>query len=176
MPLWGSPRSFAGLLLQGPITLGPMGVHFLSYSLDPAIFPASCRTLFAFCPQLLLLRLRQHCDHPSLVTAPAPDHSNLKAEDMAQLLDLLHSAGEEVCSVCLDPITQAVITACKHMFCTECMQQLLGSGHNTCPLCRTPLERVLQVCVGQCSASVFLCSHCHHQCACASYLFCWIWC
>eukprot|EP00668_Euglena_longa_P013001 GGOE01015530.1.p1 GENE.GGOE01015530.1~~GGOE01015530.1.p1 ORF type:complete len:911 (+),score=254.37 GGOE01015530.1:275-2734(+) len=90
---------------------------------------------------VMLLRLRQLCDHLSLVKVLDGDRPQLTAEDTAQLLELLQGAGEEVCCVCLEAIQHAVVTSCRHLFCHECMQQLLGAGHRTCPLCRSPVHR-----------------------------------
>ena len=51
---------------------------------------------------------------------------------------------EDVCAICLDPLTDAIITlACNHTFHQECMTSACQGSLNTtqclCPLCRKPL-------------------------------------
>jgi len=94
---------------------------------------------------VLLLRMRQFCDHPSLVKMLKDlDKLKLESGDVAQMLEMLQGAGEEVCCVCLEAIQDAVITGCKHLFCEECVRNLMSSGHSKCPLCRSPLQQVLK--------------------------------
>ncbi len=39
------------------------------------------------------------------------------------------------CSICLDIVSQAVITPCEHLFCRECIVVSLGSDTGACPTC-----------------------------------------
>ena len=57
---------------------------------------------------------------------------------------LLGSRAQETCSVCLETITDASVTQCGHVFCTECMQQLHEKQIN-CPLCRSKIKSFLKV-------------------------------
>lgn len=46
----------------------------------------------------------------------------------------------EECSVCLEDLRKPVITACSHVFCSECIKRVIETQHR-CPLCRAePLE------------------------------------
>ena len=99
-----------------------------------------------------LLRLRQLCNHPSLLPTAAATSAaggggkggggaagagagagHVVSEDemeVQRLVDVLEArleTGEEECCVCLEPIepTSAVITKCAHIFCSQCLQRCL---------------------------------------------------
>ncbi|KAJ3185546.1 hypothetical protein HDU87_000169 [Geranomyces variabilis] len=112
---------------------------------------------------VLLLRLRQACLHPYLITkdfeesaiadvgddaggAPLSD-----AERYKQVMDLWSqdvkdrlatNSLEQECAICLDVMTAPIITICGHLFCSECITAVLASpniadpSHRTCPTCR----------------------------------------
>jgi len=51
-------------------------------------------------------------------------------------------AGEELCSICHEPMAAPVVLSCHHLFCAECIVswcEHAGSGGATCPLCRSPV-------------------------------------
>ena len=99
----------------------------------------------------LLLRLRQTCDHPFLVSKPAkvslahPGFSFLQefaqkfeiSENLlAQKICLLSSAE---CGVCLESVESPVLTSCMHFFCSKCLESELAShgifAQPKCPTC-----------------------------------------
>lgn len=49
------------------------------------------------------------------------------------------------CVVCLDQLRNPVLTACRHVFCAECVDLVISSTSSApCPLCRKPLQVVLR--------------------------------
>ena len=86
---------------------------------------------------VLLLRLRQLCNHPSLIPshilaalkadgADGPDGllrrmGSASEEVLAALEELLSVASDETCSICLEPVSNAVVTECRHLFCYPCV-------------------------------------------------------
>jgi len=102
----------------------------------------------------LLLRLRQACDHPSLVTRNQDNNSqtpNLKMiANMLQTTSHLFPQIKEVvangidyadeeCSICLEAIEDAVVTPCGHLFCKGCIDQHINASAQdqaaACPMC-----------------------------------------
>ncbi|KAL9258925.1 Helicase-like transcription factor CHR28-like protein, partial [Drosera capensis] len=78
---------------------------------------------------LMLLRLRQACDHPLLVKGFNPNSSR------RLLLELLHRLETSctICRLCSDPPEDAVVTKCGHIFCYQCVADYLSGDNNTCP-------------------------------------------
>ncbi|GAA5920023.1 hypothetical protein JCM1841_000383 [Sporobolomyces salmonicolor] len=83
----------------------------------------------------LITRMRQMADHPDLVikskTAEPVQHA---AADVPQ--EIL------TCRLCLDEAEDAVKTACRHIFCRECVRQYLETAvehRPECPACHSPL-------------------------------------
>jgi len=58
--------------------------------------------------------------------------------------NLLDSRAKETCSVCLENITDASVTQCGHIFCSECMQELQKRQIN-CPMCRSKITSFLKI-------------------------------
>jgi SWI/SNF-related matrix-associated actin-dependent regulator of chromatin subfamily A3 len=92
----------------------------------------------------MLTRLRQFCDHPSLVPVGyeekiknSLDEANLDEARMIELLKNAYESGEECC-ICMEDLKEAVITCCRHMFCDPCLDTSMKTK-NACPLCRRPL-------------------------------------
>ncbi|CAM8987954.1 unnamed protein product [Rhodiola kirilowii] len=90
---------------------------------------------------LMLLRLRQACDHPLLVKGFNSDFVGKEAYKMARslprdmlfnLLNLLESS-KAICRVCDDPPEDAVVTMCGHVFCHQCVSESLTGDDHTCP-------------------------------------------
>ncbi|GAA5823589.1 hypothetical protein JCM11251_000689 [Rhodosporidiobolus azoricus] len=84
----------------------------------------------------LITRMRQMADHPDLVikskTAEPVQHA---AADMPQ--EIL------TCRLCLDEAEDAVKTACRHIFCRECVRQYLETAvehRPECPVCHLPMS------------------------------------
>lgn len=109
----------------------------------------------------MLLRMRQACDHISLVPPKyAKGFMNLSDEDelkrksaMVALLD----ESVENCAICLtDAPTDPCISPCSHVFCQLCIDnRFRQSSSVTCPVC---LVRVLSVL----SLSVECVAQAHH--------------
>lgn len=84
----------------------------------------------------LITRMRQMADHPDLVikskTAEPVQHA---AADLPQ--EIL------TCRLCLDEAEDAVKTACRHLFCRECVRQYLETAVEfkpECPVCHLPMS------------------------------------
>lgn len=97
---------------------------------------------------LMLLRLRQACDHPLLVKGFSSESvsrvstrmaKNLPKEMRANLLNLLETLN--ICCLCSDPPEDAVVTLCEHVFCYQCVSEYLTGDDNTCPSpkCKSPI-------------------------------------
>ncbi|OIW06805.1 hypothetical protein TanjilG_11530 [Lupinus angustifolius] len=90
---------------------------------------------------LMLLRLRQACDHPLLVKDYNSNPVGQDSIEMAKRLprDLLINLFKEldttsaICHVCNDPPEDPVITMCSHVFCYQCVSDFLTADDNTCP-------------------------------------------
>nr|GMD36140.1 helicase-like transcription factor CHR28 isoform X1 [Ipomoea batatas] len=89
---------------------------------------------------LMLLRLRQACDHPQLVKGQSSDSvkrtsteevKKLPKETLKSLLKLLETS--PLCQVCRDPPENAVVTLCRHVFCYQCVSEYLSGEDNSCP-------------------------------------------
>lgn len=56
--------------------------------------------------------------------------------------------GQRTCIICMEPYTNATVTACGHIYCHECLTQALIAGEKNsergvgnCPVCRKPVNR-----------------------------------
>ncbi|KAK3433163.1 hypothetical protein EUGRSUZ_D00684 [Eucalyptus grandis] len=89
---------------------------------------------------LMLLRLRQACDHPLLVRGydlGSPWQSLEMAKKLPQerrvfLLNCLE-ASLAICSICNDPPEEAVVSVCGHVFCNQCLCEHLTGDDGHCP-------------------------------------------
>ncbi|CAN6930847.1 unnamed protein product [Brassica oleracea] len=95
---------------------------------------------------LMLLRLRQACDHPQLVKGFSSDSVGKESEKAAKrlsrevrvsLLNRLESS--PICRACNDPPENPVITLCGHIFCYQCVSEYITGDENSCPVCREQL-------------------------------------
>ncbi|TVU43058.1 hypothetical protein EJB05_09494 [Eragrostis curvula] len=90
---------------------------------------------------LMLLRLRQACDHPLLVKGNESEHGGDGSIEMAKqlpkemIIDLLAKLelGSAICTVCTDPPEDAVVTICGHVFCYQCVHERITTDENMCP-------------------------------------------
>uniref|UniRef100_J3M1N6 Uncharacterized protein n=2 Tax=Oryza brachyantha TaxID=4533 RepID=J3M1N6_ORYBR len=91
---------------------------------------------------VLLLRLRQACDHPLLLNGKQSDlidtgsievAKQLPKETVINLLRKLEGGGYEICSRCSDTPENAVVATCGHVFCYQCVHESLASDYNVCP-------------------------------------------
>ncbi|GAB2275316.1 hypothetical protein Dimus_010079 [Dionaea muscipula] len=93
---------------------------------------------------LMLLRLRQACDHPVLVKGLNTNSAGRASVQIAKqlpkrlLIDLLHhlEASSAICQVCSDPPEDAVVSKCGHVFCYQCVVDHVTGDDNTCPASR----------------------------------------
>lgn len=81
----------------------------------------------------LLTRLRQAVDHPYLVVYSRAN--SLRSESIAD-----GDNGEQACGLCHDPVEDAVVTSCGHIFCRTCLIDFSSTmGQASCPTCLKPL-------------------------------------
>ncbi|XP_022715926.1 helicase-like transcription factor CHR28 isoform X3 [Durio zibethinus] len=89
---------------------------------------------------LMLLRLRQACDHPLLVRgfdsnsswrSSIENANKLPQEKRTFLLSRLSSLA--LCGICNDPPEDAVVAVCGHVFCNQCISEHLTGDDNQCP-------------------------------------------
>nr|XP_043620030.1 LOW QUALITY PROTEIN: helicase-like transcription factor CHR28 [Erigeron canadensis] len=89
---------------------------------------------------LMLLRLRQACDHPLLVRRNSKSDDSISSLEKAKtlphekrthLLDCLE-ASSAICSICSDSCEDPVVTTCGHVFCNQCILEHLFSDES-CP-------------------------------------------
>ncbi|XP_031262898.1 helicase-like transcription factor CHR28 [Pistacia vera] len=90
---------------------------------------------------LMLLRLRQACDHPLLVKGFDSNSLWRSSVEMAKklprekqmcLLNCLE-ASLAICGICNDPPEDAVVSVCGHVFCNQCICEHLTGDDNQCP-------------------------------------------
>ncbi|OVA13197.1 SNF2-related [Macleaya cordata] len=90
---------------------------------------------------LMLLRLRQACDHPLLVKGYDSNSvwksslemaKKLSREKQMELLNCLEAC-LAICSICNDPPEDAVVTVCGHVFCNQCICEHLTGDDTLCP-------------------------------------------
>lgn len=55
---------------------------------------------------------------------------------------MLSSGVDEECSICLDSLSNPVITRCAHVFCFHCIVNAISTDgfDSKCPLCRAPVN------------------------------------
>ncbi|XP_042483318.1 helicase-like transcription factor CHR28 [Macadamia integrifolia] len=90
---------------------------------------------------LMLLRLRQACDHPLLVKGYDSSSIWRSSLEVAKKLprdkhmDLLNclEACLAICGICNDPPEDAVVSICGHVFCSQCICEHLTGDDNLCP-------------------------------------------
>ncbi|XP_022142118.1 helicase-like transcription factor CHR28 isoform X2 [Momordica charantia] len=90
---------------------------------------------------LMLLRLRQACDHPLLVK-PYDSKSlwrssvdvakKLPRDKQISLLNCLE-ASLAICGICNDPPEDEVVSECGHVFCKQCIFEHLSGDDSQCP-------------------------------------------
>ncbi|CAF1837798.1 unnamed protein product [Brassica napus] len=80
---------------------------------------------------LMLLRLRQACDHPLLVKG----EYNFTWESSLGLAkkENLSEASLQICGICNDSPEDAVVSVCGHVFCKQCFYECLTGDTNLCP-------------------------------------------
>ena len=99
----------------------------------------------------VLLRMRQLCNHWQLVGEErlssvmkqleeegAVDLTDENKNTLQKMLQISIESQEE-CPICLDTLKEPVITKCAHVFCTLCLERVVGTQHR-CPMCRAELE------------------------------------
>ncbi|XP_057764545.1 helicase-like transcription factor CHR28 isoform X2 [Salvia miltiorrhiza] len=90
---------------------------------------------------LMLLRLRQACDHPLLVRGFSSTSQMTSSIEMAKnfpleknifLLNCLEGS-LAICGICSDPPEDAVVTVCGHVFCNQCICEHMIGDDTQCP-------------------------------------------
>ncbi|KAI5331111.1 hypothetical protein L3X38_021237 [Prunus dulcis] len=90
---------------------------------------------------LMLLRLRQACDHPLLVRrydshslwrSSVENAKKLPRDKQLSLMNCLE-ASLAICGLCNDPPEDAVVSECGHVFCSQCISEHLTGDDNQCP-------------------------------------------
>ncbi|KAJ4894090.1 SNF2 domain-containing protein / helicase domain-containing protein / zinc finger protein-related [Raphanus sativus] len=100
---------------------------------------------------LMLLRLRQACDHPQLVHGYNSDPLGKESEEAVErlprearinLLNRLESSSA-ICNICDDPPENPVVSLCGHVFCYQCVSEHITGDENVCPVrrCREDIGR-----------------------------------
>ncbi|PKA47899.1 Putative SWI/SNF-related matrix-associated actin-dependent regulator [Apostasia shenzhenica] len=90
---------------------------------------------------LMLLRLRQACDHPLLVKRHESNSSVLLSLEIAKKLpkdrqiNLISCLEGDlaICALCNDPPEDAVVAICGHVFCNQCICEHLTGDDHICP-------------------------------------------
>ncbi|KAJ6769780.1 TRANSCRIPTION TERMINATION FACTOR 2-RELATED [Salix purpurea] len=91
---------------------------------------------------LMLLRLRQACDHPCLVSgldsrslgnSSVEMAKKLPREKQLYLLNRLE-ASLAICRICSDAPEDAVVSVCGHVFCRQCICEHLIGDDSQCPV------------------------------------------
>ncbi|CAM8984648.1 unnamed protein product [Rhodiola kirilowii] len=91
---------------------------------------------------LMLLRLRQACDHPCLVKKCAfssvwrssiEDAKKVPSEKRLSLVNCLED-GLALCGICNDVPDDVVVSVCGHVFCNQCISEHLTGDDNQCPM------------------------------------------
>ncbi|KAM8953532.1 helicase-like transcription factor [Pelodytes ibericus] len=100
---------------------------------------------------VVLVRLRQLCCHPHLVSntlSSMVPGGNVTPEELREKLVnkmklVLSSGSDEECAICLESLNMPVITHCAHVFCKPCICQVIHSEQPNakCPLCRGELRK-----------------------------------
>uniref|UniRef100_A0A6N2N875 RING-type domain-containing protein n=1 Tax=Salix viminalis TaxID=40686 RepID=A0A6N2N875_SALVM len=93
-----------------------------------------------------VIQLRQLCsdsalcsmDLRSLLPSDNIGDASKHPELLRKMIDGLRDGEDTVCTVCLDPPTDATITICEHLFCRKCIcyHLQLKENEQTCPNCR----------------------------------------
>ncbi|XP_058471850.1 helicase-like transcription factor [Solea solea] len=97
---------------------------------------------------VILMRLRQHCCHPGLLSKTSPESgaaatpTELRERLIEKLRLVLASGSDEECAVCLESVRLPVITHCAHVYCQPCIAQVICVEKETarCPLCRSEIK------------------------------------
>ncbi|KAL1918032.1 uncharacterized protein VTP21DRAFT_3298 [Calcarisporiella thermophila] len=96
----------------------------------------------------LLTRLRQLCDHEALMPdeitemlESAAATTNIDKEVLKQLIEALQMAidSNDDCCICLETISEPVVTPCRHVFDLKCIEKVL-EVNPSCPMCRGKVE------------------------------------
>ncbi len=82
------------------------------------------------------LLMQQAAANANGVQPEAVDDMNRRLAE--QLRDMIKAGMTDDCSICLSDVTSPVITKCSHIFCRECITQVIQQNRPPapCPLCR----------------------------------------
>lgn len=72
---------------------------------------------------------------------------NMSSQDLEKHLE--NERDKRLCVVCVDQLKTVLVLPCKHMcLCVDCAREIAQSRHRErriCPLCRMPMETVMNV-------------------------------
>jgi SWI/SNF-related matrix-associated actin-dependent regulator of chromatin subfamily A3 len=98
----------------------------------------------------ILLRLRQACNHWKmcgegrfeylLQEGAVPDLTIENSKALQQMLQIAVD-NQEDCPICMDMLTDPVITVCTHIFCFQCIEKTIGVQRK-CPRCSVELDSI----------------------------------
>jgi SWI/SNF-related matrix-associated actin-dependent regulator of chromatin subfamily A3 len=95
----------------------------------------------------ILLRLRQLCNHWELVGEDrlkalegldGPVELNPENKKLLEEMLQVNMDARDDCPVCIDTLSDPVITLCAHAFCFSCIEKVIEAQHK-CPMCRSEL-------------------------------------
>ncbi|KAI3409269.1 uncharacterized protein J3R85_019505 [Psidium guajava] len=117
---------------------------------------------------LMLLRLRQACDHPLLVRGydsgsrwqtSLETAKKLPQERRIFLLNCLE-ASLAICSICNDPPEEAVVSVCGHVFCNQCLCEHLTGDDGHCPATKCKVRLSMSQVFSGASLKSSIADHC----------------
>ncbi|KAB5540398.1 hypothetical protein GE09DRAFT_255128 [Coniochaeta sp. 2T2.1] len=90
----------------------------------------------------IITQLMEQNPHGSNAAPPASEDAISKLSKRNVTIEDLGSDGRAECTICIDELKvgdEVTVLPCKHWFHGECVTLWLKE-HNTCPICRTPIE------------------------------------
>lgn len=69
-------------------------------------------------------------------------------EEQQRVAEQLRRATRTDCSVCIDRPVNTAVVPCGHTFCGHCTTALQARSTRHCPICRTPIGRVMRIHIG----------------------------
>jgi len=90
-----------------------------------------------------LLPLRQACSWAfyDSTQLEEPDRGDSKESDGDSDVAQPFNKVTDECTICLDVMENPLQTACRHLFCGECIRRLINTDdYSRCPICRTEIS------------------------------------
>lgn len=131
---------------EGPGNGPPPGFARSLHDILSLLNPANARAGDAVYSQEALDRIitgLMEANPQSNAAPPATDEALRNLERKPVNKEMLEPDGKAECTICIDEMKEgdsAMFLPCKHWFHEECVVLWLKE-HNTCPICRTPIEK-----------------------------------